>query len=315
MHPALSVIAFTTLSGLGYGLAFVLALGHGNPGATSTKIAWFVALALISVGLLCSTMHLGNPQRAWRAFSQWRSSWLSREGCMAILTFVPLCILAAMSIFDDSFNLTIGYVAAIMCAITVYCTAMIYASLRTIASWHTGWTPACYLSFAFAAGTLFYTAVFGPEAGSRSSEIWIWLSAALVAGAWLVKYFWTRRAASAGYGPSTMETATGLGDIGTVRLLERPHMMGNYLTNEMAFRIARKHAEKLWRIALLLGLVLPLLLMALALGLADAGRPALWLAILSLMAGLFVERWLFFATAKHAVGLYYGGDEALTPAE
>ena len=80
MHPALSVISFTTLSGMGYGLAFVLALGHGNPAALSTKIAWVAALGLISVGFLASTFHLGNPQRAWRAVSQWRSSWLSREG-------------------------------------------------------------------------------------------------------------------------------------------------------------------------------------------------------------------------------------------
>ena len=148
MHPAPSVIAFTTLSGAGYGLAFVLALGHGNPAAMSTKIAWFTALALIAVGLMCSTLHLGNPQRAWRAFSQWRSSWLSREGVMAVLTFIPLAVLAGMSIFGDTFNLALGYLGGVMCAITVFCTAMIYASLRTIPSWHTRWTPGTYLAFA-----------------------------------------------------------------------------------------------------------------------------------------------------------------------
>jgi DMSO reductase anchor subunit len=29
------------------------------------------------------------------------------------------------------------------------------------------------------------------------------------------------------------------------------------------------------------------------------------LAFASLMAGLFIERWLFFAEAKHTVSLYY----------
>ena len=157
MHPALSVIAFTTLSGAGYGLAIVLALGHGNPGALSTKLAWIVALVLIGAGLVSSTLHLGNPQRAWRAFSQWRSSWLSREGCLALITFVPLTILAGMSIFADTFNLAIGYVGAVLALATVFCTAMIYASLRTVPTWHTALTPLSYIAFAFAAGTLLYT--------------------------------------------------------------------------------------------------------------------------------------------------------------
>ena len=90
MHPAPSIIIFTTLSGLGYGLAAVLGLGLLDPAALATKLAYLLALALISGGLLSSTLHLGNPQRAWRALSQWRSSWLSREGVLAILTFAPL---------------------------------------------------------------------------------------------------------------------------------------------------------------------------------------------------------------------------------
>ncbi len=315
MHPALSVILFTTLSGAGYGLAFVLALGHGNPGALSTKIAWFVALALIAIGLISSTFHLGNPQRAWRAFSQWRTSWLSREGVMAVLTFIPLTLLAAMSVFNDSFHIGLGYLGGIMCAITVYCTAMIYGSMRTVATWHTGWTAASYLAFSLTTGTAIYLTAFGPAAGSDSNVIWIWLAIVFIAIAWLIKYMWVRRGQAVGFGESTMESATGLGGIGKVRLLERPHMMGNYLTNEMAFRIARKHESKLWRIALVLGVILPIALFVLAIALPSANLFFSGVATLSLLAGVFLERWLFFATARHAVGLYYGGDEALVPAE
>jgi DMSO reductase anchor subunit len=32
-----------------------------------------LAVGLVSVGLLSSTLHLGHPERAWRALSQWRS--------------------------------------------------------------------------------------------------------------------------------------------------------------------------------------------------------------------------------------------------
>jgi DMSO reductase anchor subunit len=110
---------------------------------------------------------------------------------------------------------------------------------------------------------------------------------------------------------SSPESATGLGAIGRVRLLERPHMTENYLTNEMGFRIARKHAGKLWRLALLSGVGVPVVLLVLlaATGL-QGGAPAALIAAIALVAclcGLLVERWLFFAEARHAVMNYYGG--------
>ena len=100
MHPAPSIIVFTTLSGLGYGLAAVLGLGLLDPSLTFTRIAYVLALLLICVGLLSSTLHLGNPQRAWRALSQWR--WRSqlfrlcfgppgRQSLMAGIRRLPGC--------------------------------------------------------------------------------------------------------------------------------------------------------------------------------------------------------------------------------
>jgi DMSO reductase anchor subunit len=110
---------------------------------------------------------------------------------------------------------------------------------------------------------------------------------------------------------STPETATGLGARGKVRLLDPPHATENYLQKEMGFAIARKHAEKLRTIVRWFaygfpaGLSVPALLFAgNALGIALA-----FLAAIFALAGTLVERWLFFAEAKHAVTLYYGSDE------
>lgn len=309
MHPAPSVIAFTTLSGAGYGLAFLLCLGFGQPDALATKLAWVAALSMVAAGLLSSTLHLGNPQRAWRAFSQWRSSWLSREGCMAIITFVPLTILAALSIFLDAFSVPIGLVGAVCCVITVICTAMIYASLRTVPAWHTLLTPLVYLGFSLTSGLLLL-ALFLPPVRSGERD-WLTLVTILaLIGAFFIKYLWARRGMFSGYGTSSMESATGLGHIGRVRLLERPHMMGNYLTNEMVFRVGRRHNSLLWRIMVLLALVVPVICLALAVA---APAQAGWLALVALVShlcGLLVERWLFFAGARHVVSLYYGGDAA-----
>jgi len=97
MNPAYSVIFFTTASGAGYGLLALLGLIGALTGAPLPPlfalVAIVFALALITAGLLSSTFHLGHPERAWRALSQWRTSWLSREGIAAILTYPPLCYL------------------------------------------------------------------------------------------------------------------------------------------------------------------------------------------------------------------------------
>jgi sulfite dehydrogenase (quinone) subunit SoeC len=304
MHPALSIIVFTTASGLGYGLAAVLGLGFLNPASWATKIAHILALLLIGGGLVSSTLHLGNPQRAWRALSQWGSSWLSREGVMAIATFVPLTANAISAIFLDQHLVWAGMAGAAMAAVTVYCTAMIYASLKAIDAWHTPLTPACYLLFSAGGGMLL--AAFFASAGGGSPTAPAMLAVLFLLAAWVAKLAWRNRLQRRPR--STPETATGLGRIGKVRLFEPPHINDNYLTSEMGFRIARKHASKLFRIAFLAGCVAPaaLLLAAIVLPLGPIGTAvAIGLAVALHLGGMLVERWLFFAEARHAVMNYY----------
>ncbi|MBN9138302.1 dimethyl sulfoxide reductase anchor subunit family protein [Phyllobacterium sp.] len=300
MHPAYSIIIFTTLSGLGYGLAVMLGLGFLDPSALPTKIAYVTALALISIGLLASLLHLGNPQRAWRALSQWRSSWLSREGVMAIATFVPLTSNAALCLFMNRQDGILGLITVLGALVTVYCTSMIYASLKTVDSWHTRLTPLCFLLFSLAGGALLASGF------ARQNGLPLHLLALLLLLLALVaKMVWRKRARTL-VPLSTPESATGLGGIGTVRLLERPHALDNYLTREMGFRVARKHAEKLWAIAFVSGILLPVLALLTAMAVGGVlGLCLMIIAVLTHLVGLFVERWLFFAEAKHAVMNYY----------
>ena len=304
MHPAPSLIVFTVLSGLGYGFAFVLSLGLLDPASIATKLGWVTALAMIVGGLVSSLFHLGNPQRAWRALSQWRSSWLSREGVMALLTFIPLVANAALTVFADTASAFLGLLGATMCVGTVVCTSMIYASLRSVDAWATGLTPICFSLFAVAGGGLLAVpfALFG------SGEIGGVAMLALLGliGATLFKLFWTQRLATAQQ-RSTPETATGLSGMGKVRLLERPHAMDNYLTREMVFRIGRKHATKLRVIAFVLAAGTPLsCLLLMAFTPSSAWFPLAAVAIAAHFAGMLAERWLFFAEARHAVANYYG---------
>jgi DMSO reductase anchor subunit len=132
------------------------------------------------------------------------------------------------------------------------------------------------------------------------------IAAVLGAGGFVLKRaYWS--SVDAGAPIATMETATGLGGIGKVRVLDPPHTETNYLLREMAFRIGRVHAARLRRIAAIGGFAAPAVLLALALvsGGALAGVLAVLAAGLAL-AGLLAERWLMFAEATHTVALYYG---------
>src|SRR5215469_16248775 len=133
MHPSLSVIFFTTASGAGYGLLAILGVLVGLgllPEERSFVIAALaLALAFVSAGLVSSTFHLGHPERAWRAFSQWRSSWLSREGVVSTLTFVPTAVFAAGWIWFGRTGgawAVSGILMSISAVVSVICTAGIY---------------------------------------------------------------------------------------------------------------------------------------------------------------------------------------------
>ncbi len=303
MHPAASIIFFTTLSGLGYGLAGALGLGVLAPGLMSTLMAYGLALALIGAGLLSSTLHLGNPQRAWRAFSQWRSSWLSREGVLAVIGFPVIAAHGWLTFSSGERWPLLGLAAAVLAAATVYCTAMIYASLRSVQAWNTWLTPACYLAFAVAGGGLLALLFLAWQGALRGPAVLA--VAALVFCAWGLKMAWWRRMDSEPH-LSTTASATGLGKIGRVTLFEPPHMTSNYLTREMGFQVARKHASKLRKIALVLGCGLPFLLAIMSGGSGAIAVLLAALAVVAFYAGVVTERWLFFAEARHAVTSYYG---------
>jgi len=311
MHPALSIIFFTTASGAGFALLFLV--GLGVPLGLLPQSPWFgvvslaAAVGLAAAGLASSAFHLGRPERAWRAFSQWRSSWLSREGVMAVATFVPSAIFAIGWIFFGAISGIIGLcgiLAAALAAGTIYCTGMIYASLKPIHQWHNRWVVPNYLALGIMAGFLLLDLIVRFWVASSVGTALLTLIA--VIAAWCCKEaYW--RFIDTSSAPSTVASATGLGSRGRVQILELPHTQENYLLQEMGYQIARKHRVRLRAIARTTGFALPALLTLVALfGSAGTGALAAGLAVVSAALGLVVERWLFFAEAKHTVTLYYG---------
>ncbi len=288
MHPAPSVIAFSTFSGLGFGLLFWL--GFGVPSVTGWSAFAFFAIAYILAvgGLISSTFHLGHPERALKAFSQWRSSWLSREGVCAVAALVLMALYGAGLVFFDSSWQPIGVLGAMLSLGTVFTTAMIYTQLKTVPRWNMPLTPAYFLSLSLAGGALL--------SGQVS-----WCIALLIVAGVIQIATWVTGDKAFGQSGTDMASAPQLGNIGSVRAFEPPHTGTNYLLREFVFQIGRKHAQKLRVIAVGLMIVLPVLLLLL-----PFNHLLAVIAVLAHVTGVLASRWLFFAQAEHVVGLYYG---------
>ncbi|NBD29588.1 MAG: dimethyl sulfoxide reductase anchor subunit [Alphaproteobacteria bacterium] len=288
MHPAPSVIIFTSLSGLGFGLLFWMGLGVLAPTGWVAFAFFTIAYLLAVGGLMASAFHLGHPERALKAFTQWRTSWLSREAWASVLALVTMALYGAGLVFFASRWAVLGYLGAALSLATVVTTAMIYTQMRTVPRWHNATTPGMFLSFSLGGGALL--------AGQVTLASWLLPFAGLA----LVAHWVMGDRALAGSG-TTLASATGLGDRGTVRSFEPPHTGTNYLLREFVHVVGRKHSVTLRVIALLSGFVLPVLIL-----LAGAGHVLAAVAVLLHLVGVFASRWLFFAEAEHVVGLYYG---------
>ena len=315
MRPTGSIIAFTTASGAGFGLLVLLVATHLG-GLIGDDLALLgagfgLAYLLITGGLIASTFHLGHPERMLLALSQWRSSWLSREALLALAAYpLGLAYLGCAAAAErDAGLIALGLATILVGLATVYCTAMIYASLKPIHAWHSALVPAGNLGFARMTGALFLLfLVQALEASAVPSLFWLAVGLLLL-GLALKLGYWRRL--DGGDGGSTAESATGLGRFGKVRQFEAPSTGESYVMHEMGFAIARRHARALRRATLAFGFLVPLALLVIGALVPPPGPHVLdALAVIVCAFGVTLERWLFFAEAKHAATLYYGAMRA-----
>ena len=300
MKPALSVIFFTVSSGAGLGLLVWLLIAslmadHIRMDATTFYKGAAIAAALITAGLISSTLHLANRKNAIYALTRVRTSWLAREGLLALLLY-PLAALhlyALQSALPQVTPITLWLLVAVAVAV-LFCTGMIYGCLKTIPRWNTWLTPVKYVLFGLMSGAVLLPAVLSlrpPEAGAVGKPMVaiLLLAVGLIFYiAYLLKH--PRKA-------HTINDALGFQQ-GKVRLLDVGHSHGTFLTNEFGFSVARNKGRVLRWCAIFCGFVVPLLLCYFT--------KWFWAAAVICLVGLLVERWLFFAEAEHVVRLYHG---------
>lgn len=320
MKPALSVVAFTVLSGAGFGALALLALAdvaalsriHEPVMVSRTLlVASTIALALVVTGLAASTLHLGNPRNAWKSLARLRTSWLSREAAaaLALLGCATLWIVVVWRDGPASLRapLAIGVIALSWYAL--YCTAMIYASLKPIRQWNTIRVPIAYIALGHASGALLVVAVLRGN-GEPATGLAV-VSGVLLLVAACVKLDYYAFIAS-DIGRLTLEQAIGVpqgvGPAGSkgsrmrARLFDVGHSRGTFLTQEFGYSLTPSRRTLLRVTVWAAGFAVPVLWLATG----SHGMPATVLAFGACLLGFSAERWLFFAEARHTVRLYHG---------
>lgn len=333
MKPALSVILFTVLSGAGLGALAVVGLAELAMRVLGSSLTWSpaltvmtaVALLLVVGGFCASTLHLANPRNAWRSLARWRTSWLSREA-LGALVLMPVAfgyiVLHAMRAAAAA-TLAVAVVLDTTAWVLLYCTAMIYASLKPIRQWHTLRVPLVLALLAHASGSLLV--VCAQAASATDVAGWSVAALLLFVAALVVKLEYWRFVGDAS-GGVTLARALGVpqgvgppssngGATVASRLLDAGHSKRTFLTDEFVNTPASATRRWMRISAVLAGFVVPL--GWLAYGAASVKNvhdaapdwrmgAAAFVAFVACLAGLTAERWLFFAEARHTVRLYHG---------
>ena len=313
MHPAFSVIFFTVVSGAGYALISLLCLFNFlNFGMLIDKNTFFIiaitSAVLFTMGLISSTFHLANPKNAWRAFMRFKTSWLAREGLLAIL-FYPILALYLYFIYIDmqinNFMLMQYYSFLIftMSVVIIYCTGMIYACLKTIPQWNTIWTPINYITIGFALAALIFFFILnlnGYDTSSYENYILSMIAFSLVTK--LIYYFVIRLPK---YNIADATNAAVKLKSTNVRLLDVGHTGGTFLTDEFGYKVAERKLFRIKILSILSGFIIPFFLIYTHSFIYE-NIALCSLAIFLSFIGMISERWLFFAQAKQVVNLYHG---------
>lgn len=321
MHPAFSVIFLTTLIGAGQGLFLALytgqlySLANLLPAQSDSFYAMgsLAALVLLIGGLVASVFHLGRPERAWRAATQWRSSWLSREvivlpTAMGLTFFyglfhylgwtTPLFVVSQTMPVD--ITLIVGALGTAVTFLLFLCTAMIYASLRFIKAWHSPLTVANFLFLGVASGFTL----------AAAHSAYLGINLVTFYGTWAV-IATLLGAATRGYSlyrntrfrcKVDLQSAIGVHH-SQLHQKAQGFMGGSFNTREFFHHRTEGFLEMLRYAFLLMVFVLPVILMVLAYALESSRLPMAAFVIQYL--GLVMERYHFFTEAKHPQNLYY----------
>ena len=308
MHPSKSIIFFTVISGTGYGIFIGLLFNILFVEIVYTlEYKLFLSLVsflMILAGLLSSTLHLGHPERAWRAFSQWKTSWLSREGLAAIITFIPMILFYYFWLTNIKGYILLLILTSVFSIITIFCTGQMYASLKTIPSWNNPLVTPLYVLNGITIGSLFvYSLNFFYDHNLNLFEKFIYIIIIINFLSKVIYWISIKKKSN-----TNIETAVGIKS-NDITFFEGPHTGKNFLTTEMINTISNQNSNFLRMVVCILSFITPLYMINQYATLVTDPfilKISMFIMFILALIGMIIERYLFFIQSKHVVGLYYG---------
>ncbi|OEF90889.1 dimethyl sulfoxide reductase anchor subunit family protein [Vibrio splendidus] len=156
-----SLIFFTVLAQTavgGYLLigARALVLGHDEEKLNSYKVPMFILWALMGLGFMFSTTHLGSPLRAFNAFNQLGSAWLSNEVFFGAAFFAVGGLQWLLSVLKKggvAIQKALMVGAMVLGVIFMYAMINVYM-INTVPTWNNIYTPLSFIMTMVVGGLL-----------------------------------------------------------------------------------------------------------------------------------------------------------------
>ncbi|MBO7912660.1 dimethyl sulfoxide reductase anchor subunit family protein [Vibrio splendidus] len=156
-----SLIFFTVLAQTavgGYLLigARALILGHDEEKLNSYKVPMFILWALMGLGFMFSTTHLGSPLRAFNAFNQLGSAWLSNEVFFGAAFFAVGGLQWLLSVVKKggvAIQKALMVGAMVLGVIFMYAMINVYM-INTVPTWDNIYTPLSFIMTMVVGGLL-----------------------------------------------------------------------------------------------------------------------------------------------------------------
>ncbi|HRJ54246.1 MAG TPA: dimethyl sulfoxide reductase anchor subunit [Candidatus Thiothrix moscowensis] len=322
MNPAFSVIFLTTLIGAGQGLFLALYTSEvynsfGIVGGTSPSHMYatgiLVVMLLMGLGLFASFFHLGRPERAWRAATMWRTSWLAREvivlpaftgaalvwGTLHYFGFDPVLVTNSAGT-EFKLSLVVGFVAALLAFLLYLCTGMIYAAVKFIQEWATPLTVINYTLLGLSSGFMLAATLGGWYNSSITNTYVLWALVFTLLG-FASRMIALRRNARIKR-KTTICTALGVRHQ-KIRQISQGAMGGSFNTREFFHHQSPQFVHAVKVFFLIMTFIVPVTLVVI--GWNNTLFSLLAAAAVVQYVGLLAERWFFFAQANHPQNLYY----------
>lgn len=306
MYPPRLSVFFNVASFFGYGMVIILfiLLNYSNIDIkiTTKLIIAIICCLLIIFGFLSFALYHNHKEKKWKIFEQWKNSWLARERMLAILNFFPVIVFFITWIVHDNsklLNLSIIF-AGLLSLLTIFCSAMIYESIKTIHMWNNSLIPSInILNSLISGGIMLFCILFIFEKYNYFLFNFLIFIIPITLFLKMLYLFSTRN-----YSINSSKTNINLEKNNKNIFLGKNHF--NIATEKKNFMESKTIQHF---IAIILMYILPLYTLW--------NTPKLYinkevseiiyiLTLLFFTAGMLIKRKLFFTEIKHLIDLHYG---------